>query len=548
MSSGFPAGNKKNKEKNNIMKKTIQTGLLTLLAVILFWGCSSESYPGLEYENPEAILNGETPPDSVGLPIHVYVNEQATISLSASAAAREADITRGVGPFQIEEDEDIKKKREEGTLTDEEEKIMKLRRDTTTFYVFAFRDRKASQLYANDPDTKRLLDDPNLHNWYQMADKNIPGTVKGQDAQRLDCLIDGFDYNFGMPSTIDEEAQLKMKVQEYHPLYWSEYQGVSYNFFAYSVGDINRGEADRIQWGTPHRDADSIWYENFAVDGSQDLMAGYAPVITDELLNTRYKHIELTDGERKRILNDGNYTTFSAHRNVEPEIDLKHLLTRLRFRMLPGDSTATYTTVDTVFATTPYKGNLVVAVNSFEKLNQIGFKPDPNELADLYLHEKPKVDEEGHLLPADTLGVDSEGQHSVPWSADYWVRNAAGEIIGKKSLSDRGDPVPLGDALLIPEAEEIVISIKSTYKKEGRRFKSKYVISAKDQAGNDQTNDKYWDGSDQKFKFKRGYIYDITLVVYGLQEIQVIANVEGWKEGGTIHIDPDDSVDEEYID
>ena len=228
------------------MKKTIQTGLLTLLAVILFWGCSSESYPGLEYENPEAILNGETPPDSVGLPIHVYVNEQATFSLSASSAAREADVTRGVGPFQIDEDEDIKKKREEGTLTDEEEKIMKLRRDTTTFYVFAFRDRKASQLYANDPDTKRLLDDPNLHNWYQMADKNIPGTVKGQDAQRLDCLIDGFDYNLGMPSTIDEEAQLKMKVQEYHPLYWSEYQGVSYNFFAYSVGDITiiTGQSD----------------------------------------------------------------------------------------------------------------------------------------------------------------------------------------------------------------------------------------------------------------------------------------------------------------
>lgn len=528
------------------MKKTIQTGLLTLLAVILFWGCSSESYPGLEYENPEAILNGETPPDSVGLPIHVYVNEQATISLSASSAAREADVTRGVGPFQIDEDEDIQKKKDLGTWSEEDEQLMKLRRDTTTFYIFAFRDRKASQLYGNDPDTKRLLDEPNLHNWYQIANKNIPGNVTGQDAQRLDCLIDGYDYNFGMPSTIDEETQLKMKIPESSPLYWSEYQGVSYNFFAYSVGDINRGEADHIQWGTPHRDADSIWYENFALDGSQDLMAGYAPIITDDLLNTRYKHIELTDGERKRILNDGNYTTFSAHRNIEPEIDLKHLLTRLRFRMLPGDSTATYTTVDSIFATTPYKGNLVVAVNNVEKLDQIGFKPNLNELADLYLHEKPKVDEDGHLLPADTLGIDSEGQHSVPWSSDYWIRNAAGEIIGKKALNQRGDPVPLGDALLIPESEEIVISIKSTYKKEERKFRSRYVISAKDQAGEDKTNTKYYDPVTDTFRFKRGYIYDITLVVYGLQDIKVTANIEHWNDGGEIYVDPDDAIDSDY--
>ena len=544
------------------MKRTIQTGLLTLMAVMLCWACSSESYPGLEYENPNEIFNGETPADSIGLPIHVYVNEQSAFSLSANPASRYNDMTRGIGPFQTLQDEDAAK------WTEEEKELMKMKQDTTTFYIFAFRDRKAKQVYADDPNTQRLLDYPNLHDWYQKAGTdgytnipgaNIPADVKGQDASRLDCLVDGYDYFKGMPSNVDSAQVLKMHVPEYAPLYWGEYQGVSYNFFAYSVGDVNRGkkdflksgvnnvdEVESIHWGIPHRDADSIWYENFAIDGSQDLMAGYAPLITPELLETRYKHIELTDGERKRIVNDGNYTTFAAHRNIEPEIDMKHLLTRLRFRLLPGDSTSTYTTVDSIFATTPYKGNFVVAVNKYDDLHKIGFKPDPNVLGDLYLHEKPKVDEEGHLMPADTLGIDSEGAHSVEWKSEYYIRNSAGEITGKIPLSERGKPVPLGDALLIPETEEILLSIKSTYNKEDRRFKSRYLISAKDQCGEDVNNPKYYDAEQGKFLFKRGYIYDITLVVYGLQNIQVTANIEAWKDGGEIYIDPDQAVDEDY--
>lgn len=533
-----------------------------MATAMLFWACSSESYPGLEYENPNSVINEETPNDSVGLPIHVYVNEQSAFSLSAQPGlSRDYDITRGVGAFQIEEDEDIQK----NPLTPEEDTLMQLKKDTTTFYIYAFRDRKAKQTSIDDPDTERLRNNPNLHDWYQKAaGPTIPTEIKGQDAQRLDCLIDGFDYYKGMPSNVDDKQVLKMHLPETAPMYWSEYQGVSYNFFAYTVGDINKNpnarlnsgianveETEHIQWGIPHRDADSIWYENFAIDGSQDIMTGYAPLITSELLDSRYKHIELTEGERNRILNDGNYTSFAAHRNIEPQIDMKHLLTRLRFRMLPGDSTSTYTTIDTVFVTTPYKGNLVVAVNNYEHLDQIGFKPDPNNYADLYLYERPKFIRDGNgkavgLEPSVILGVDSEEPRSVPWTSDYWIRNSAGEIIGKKPLSDRGAPVRLGDAMMIPEAEEIILSIKSTYKKEERRFRSRYVISAKDQCGEDITNTKYYDPTTGTFKFKRGYIYDITLVVYGLQEIQVAANIEVWKDGGEIFVDPDDAVDEDY--
>lgn len=546
------------------MKKTIQTGLLTLMAVILFWGCSSESYPGLEYENPDAVQNGETPDGLVGLPIHVYVNEQAAFSLSASSAAREGDVTRGVGPFQIDDDEDIKKKREEGTLTDEEEKRIQLRKDTTTFYIYAFRNKRAENVYD---DMAELRNDPDMR-WAQVTDQqNRPADVH-EDPKRFNCLVDGADYYKGMRANLDDEQVLVMDRPISAPLYWGEYQEISYNFFGYSVGDVNKGDADHIQWGTPHRDRDSVWFENFAIDGSQDLMVGYAPKITKSLFEEggRYYGMweDLSEGERSRILSDDRYTSFAAHRNIEPQIDMKHILTRLRFHLKAGDETSSETTIDAVYATTPYKGDFVVAhkdeiVNGKPEVGFVGMWWK-DEMGDLYLHDFPKLVEvdngdgttKTELEPSKLISELPEEDRTIPWEDRYWTTNpVTGEVIGKVGLGSR-DSKPLGDALLVPEAENIIITIVSTYKKykisdEGedipKTFYSHYTLSAKALAGEDQTNTKYWDPEKEKFLFKRSHIYDITLVVYGLQKIEVAASVEGWKQGEDIVIGPDDAYD-----
>ena len=553
------------------MKQTLRKVLWTLLAVMLFWACSSESYPGLHYEDVDVVTNNETPDPNAGLPINVYVNEQSVVTLSSNSAfSREGDMTRGVGAFQTDKDQDV----QDGKLTDYQRQLMQLKKDTTTFYILAFRDKTA--LAAPDDESQRLLNEPDLR-WYQVEKEN--GTSgANQDAQRLDCLIDGKDYYKGMRANIDDEQLLKMDRPESSPLYWGEYQEVSYDFFAYSVGDINRNpsmylspgtvnkdDVEHIQWGIPHRDKDSIWYENFAIDGSQDLMAGYAPLITKDMLEDggRYatQGANLTDNEKKRILNDGNYTSFAAHRNIEPEIDLKHLLTRFRFNMVAGDSTASYTTIDTVYVSSPYYGNFVVAVNSREKLDKIGFKPKMDEYTNLYLHDLPLLDADGHLLPSEIMTVDNTDEdninkRTIPWDKKYWIKDPdTGNIIGKWKLSDR-EHKSIGDDLLIPEQEQITLVIRSTYDpnrkkhaEEGtigdnkREFRSRYVISAATQADKNVNNKYYYDAEQGKFLFKRGYIYDITMVVYGLQKIQVTANIEGWNDGGTIEIDPDDTED-----
>ena len=39
--------------------------------------------------------------------------------------------------------------------------------------------------------------------------------------------------------------------------------------------------------------------------------------------------------------------------------------------------------------------------------------------------------------------------------------------------------------------------------------------------------------------FEAGYSYKVTIVVYGLEEVKISAELEDWKDGGSVIIDPD---------
>ena len=243
-----------------------------------------------------------------------------------------------------------------------------------------------------------------------------------------------------------------------------------------------------------------------------------------------------------------DFLEFYAHFSTDSLFQSRHLARRLRFSMLPGDSTASYTTIDAVYATTPCKGDFIVASKD---PSEIGFYPylDQSSYEDLYLHDRPQLDEEGHLLPSKILDSAPSEDRIVEWKPEYWIKDNNGKIIGKVPLTERGEPLHLGDDLLIPPASQIVITIQSHYRRkddsfdDDRTFRSLYTINAETLANNETDKAKYWDEEKQEYRFKPGYIYDITLVVYGLQKIEVTANIEAWKEGGEVVIDPDDADD-----
>jgi hypothetical protein len=565
-------------------------------AAMLLMACSSESYPGLTYENPDEVVNGETPDneDTGKTPVRVFVNEQSFFSISAgSAASRESgDMTRGVGAFQLEDDDDVAQKLAKGQLTQEDIDRINQKFKHTHFYILAFRDKAWTQQGVNPLDRVTLPPD---FRYSQLAE-NMPSESLG-DPQRQDCLVDGYKYEQGLKATLegnyeDVTGAFKLETKpkgngDYEKLFYGDHGNIGYNFFAYSMGDLHHdAEKDEdmdynllakdIDWGTPERTDDHISYKNFVVDGSQDLMAGYAPPL-ETALNTRYKNVDLTESERSTLINIGSYCTFAAHRGIDPVVNLKHLLARIQFRALPGDESASNTTIDAIYVRTHNKGELIVAHRDSSK---VGFFPDETMMGDIYLHDKPEVIYDT-TDPTKAVGIKPSVVHDtsiytpeagnvdeltddmiwrVEWKDEYWDKDADGNNIGKKPLDQRGTPVSMGDNMMVPPRGELDIFIKSTYKlgePDQRRFTSHYTISAANLVETSPGREKYYldeeyfkTTGEKKYIFRPGYFYTVTLVVYGLSQIKVLANIEGWKEGDQdINVGADeDEVDMEFDD
>lgn len=500
------------------MRLKLKIRLLAIGAVIGLAACS-ESYPGMIYDDSGSKARNEEGLDSSLLvPLYVYVNKQSFFSVVATPGNGKVPAstsTRGIGPFQpITSSTDA-----DGNpiVYTEEDSI---RYYQTDFRLFAFRDGKYATTGSAYPVA--LADDPDM-TWTLLAEDG----GGHRDEEKLNCLLDDYSYYSGIHSHLDDRSGLALMSRG--PLYYGTYQDVGYNFFAYAIDDLESSAS------TVHRTRDSIYYD-VVLDGTQDIMCGKAPKLTSEVLDDRYSQVELTAAERNRILNIGNYSTYAAHRKIDPYVDIYHQLTQLKFRAYAGDETADSVTIDSIYVEAPTTGKLIVA---HRDPSRVGLYLDSIN-GRYYLHEKPEI--------VDSLQSDSTttkrmlrnsvilqpGLHNVEWKEKYWVNKAAGTAI---PIFER-DPLNLGTSMMLPQSSEFVITICSTCKVatgESKKIISHYRITAAS-LGEKPEN---WDEETQQYVFKRARIYTINLAVYGLQEIKIIANIEGWKEGGEIFIDPD---------
>ena len=478
------------------MKMNLKTGLIAV-ALAIGLGACSESYPGMFYETENGLINGESPDSSTLVPLYVYVNRQSFFSVSS---IRKSTGMRGMGAFDpITITKDKEGNPIEYTHQDS------VRYFNTVFHIFAFRDGKYTSTGSSYPG--ELANDPNM-TWTLMAESG--GT---RDESKMNCLVDGSNYYAGMPSFLDEKTGLYPADKT--PLYYGSYQDVGYNFFAYHIDDFPSTSA------IVHREKDSIYYD-LTVDGTQDIMCGYAPRLTEEVLDERYGELKMTESERQRVLNIGNYSTYAAHRNIDPYVNVYHEMSRLVFRAYPGDETANYVTIDSIYVTCPNTGKLIVAHNDPTK---VGFYVNPDKENRLYLHEDPKYDEEDNPMPCELI---DSGYYKVEWKPEY-----------KGTDLTQREYVNVGGSIILPSRQEYLITIVATQNREGevKRVVSTYRVKAPERDDNRDP--------DGNYVFMTGRYYTINLVVYGLQPIKVFANIEGWQEGETIIVDPDEAETEQ---
>ena len=540
------------------MRRTLFLQLLTLTAIIFLVACSPESSTEPTYTDaPEATNDDET---ITPTPVRVFVNNQTLFTTAGATSSRQGDLTRGVGSFQIGKDEDLVTKLSQ--LSDEERALISQKYNRTNFYIYAFRAKTMTKPNLDAPDFRHYnlvnVEDPNGH---------APAASLADTKDQWHCLVDGQDYHKGLLGNLEMSAtrdadMFKLKTPfddrtgERKVIYYPDRVDVGYNFFAYSVGDISTDDFSTddksVDWGQCERLEDQVVYRNFTVDGSQDVMAGYAPPIKYVLSSVP----NLTDTEREQIQQFG-YSTFAAQRGIAPMINLRHLLTRIKFQALPGDESASKTTIDAIYVRCHNKGDFVVA---HRDTTQVGFYPYENQVSDVYVHDKPVILQDGngkqYLQPSqihDTSVYTPENGNvdeltddmlwRVEWKDEYYVRDDDGYPIYRKPLNQRGEPVHLGDNLMVPPSENLDIYIKFTYKLgeyNERKFINHYTINAADLVESNPKREKYYLDDDyfkktgeKRYIFKPGYFYVITHAVYGISQSRAYAYVDAWKEGDT---------------
>lgn len=261
---------------------------MSAAASLMVLAACTDSYPTLIHNDGSSTIGNDEVYDRV--PLMMFVNEQDYFSIIA---------TRGTGVFDDEH---------AGKLAN------------SLFYVYAFR-------AAEDADGNIV------HNT-DYRETSSGGTASDQDRlTAADCLLDGADYNFGMPTKLTADRNGTLEPQTTQKLYFSSaFQDVGYDFFVFHIDDFEPTAANT------HREADRIYYD-LEIDGSQDIMSGMAPKLTRDVLDEKIRDgkLTITKSDQEQILDIGNYCTFAAHRGVYPVMAMKHRLTRMQFLAYPDD-------------------------------------------------------------------------------------------------------------------------------------------------------------------------------------------------------------------
>lgn len=501
------------------MLKAINRNIILALAAV--WGFTvscSQAYPGLDYDKGDEITNTETYDKT---PIMVFVNEQYFFSISSTRSS-------GTGAFT------------------EYAKGDKKKYNNSTFYIYAFRagaDSQGGPFGGTDPDLR----------------KSFFALGHEKDKENTSCLVDGPDYDFGMPTRPNTDGVGALEpylsegsgsvLGEDNGIYYSSvHHETGYNFFAYFVDNLDAPEYRGTKC-IPHRESkDMIWYD-LTIDGTQDIMCGYAPRLTKQRLDDKYKNANIKNKEdREKIERIGGYSTFAAHRGVYPIVEMKHRLSQFRFRAFPGEPSADSILITAVKMKGWDRGRMVVAATNKDTAS-IGFTPyTDGQKTDLMLRDTLVFNDDGTPDECPPLGMSvsydydeyKKFKEDNPLNMGYMTKRWRNEW--KNLAWNQRDNIDVGGSLMLfPDSVyEVTLEYRQLLRN-GRiqDLKAVYRLTAEQGAAANPSG-YLQDEKTGRWMFRAGKYYTMNIAVYGLQPIIVVAEIDNWDSGGDIPIEPDD--------
>lgn len=480
----------------------------TLLAMVLcvasltLAGCR-QHYPGIEYDGLE---------DNIGVE---YIDGKVPVYIAVNDPLFEHYTTRGAGAF-----EDLK----DGVSIDQ-------KWWEADFRVYAFLRRS--------------------FNGYN-GELNYSERMNPSDDE-CSCLIDDNETDgamgHGRRATLHEKQSAFLKWADEDEIYYNNaYQYYAYRFFAYYLDDA-------YDFSKPPtiRTKDHISYD-FTIDGTQDLMCGYASLTKAQIIEAEtFKTGEKDNEFFADNIKDLAFSKATGNRSIHPIFDMQHKLVYLKFKLKAGSikNTNGETTIDPEIAnvhirnisiSVPTKGTMTVAADDTSK---IGVTFDENSSKVLYMPIKVKTNEHGEIV------LDNNGKSTYMQKDEIGGKIVPGYSEGFNPTIQPGvNPKEIGMGFLVPPAEEYALTLHCT----------QYKV---DKDGNPQTDP---DTGKQKIinykvsyrlklntgkPFCEGYKYEVTIHVFGHQRIQLQLGDITWGNGGDIDLDDevsggDDDVQYEY--
>lgn len=273
----------------------------------------------------------------------------------------------------------------------------------------------------------------------------------------------------------------------------------NYDFWAYHVDEYGVGEPAVVS--EPQKEGNYL-YVDIKLDGSQDVMVAKAVPTATEVE-------KLGAGNETRY-----YSAFAARKEVQPSMEFKHLLSRLQFNVLGGNSdacagSASAVNVKSIQVKSLHTGKLVVAYTG-------------EEMEQLILKNSEAADTASFVLKQR-----AEGDMAFKQLVDLVPVQPTWDVEADTAVKTR-----VGEALLVAPAEKyemtIVLSQNVQVNEDGTTEEKEYnyVTTIAPQKG--------------AASFVKGSSYNVNITIFGLSEIKITTELKAWEQGEDVNLFPED--------
>lgn len=257
-------------------------------------------------------------------------------------------------------------------------------------------------------------------------------------------LLNQFDGSFWARPTVVDDAVSELNYKLDRNEWWygaaiDRFYPMSggSHFFAYHIDDAidenndseisaelqGQGRETSHSYPTPNI-VDEAVYVNFDLNGSQDLMAGYAPLPGTTDLGYEY------------AVKDKGFSARTARAGATPKIVMNHLLTRFTFEVVKGGNNFDRVTLNSITVNSKDKGTMCVALNpadpfladSYANVGKIDWTAD--EAEDFSLMQVPDqyINTDGLTSGKYTDGTDYDVYYNI-YDELYWMKPGVEEVL-----------------------------------------------------------------------------------------------------------------------